>query len=265
MARAGYDPRALGRMFETIERESKGSGDGTPQWLSSHPNPGNRSQYIASEAKQLTIANAADQSQFEPIKSVFATLPPAMSMADVARSSAPGNSASVQSVGTPGQPVPPPSSQYRSISAGQVFQAEVPDNWTNLPGKSSVRVVPQNGYGQLNGQTVFSHGIEFGIVEAQSRDLREATAVWLNAVARNNPDLRLAGEQRPLQISQRSAIGTPLVNASPLGGQERIGVYTMFLAEGVLFYYLTVVPESDAQAFVETFRRVAESIRLTAR
>ena len=35
------DPRALGRMFETIARQSQGSG-GNPQWLSSHPDPGNR-------------------------------------------------------------------------------------------------------------------------------------------------------------------------------------------------------------------------------
>src|SRR4249919_1988576 len=40
MARAGYDPRDLAHMFETIGKESKG-GSG-PQWLSSHPNPGNR-------------------------------------------------------------------------------------------------------------------------------------------------------------------------------------------------------------------------------
>jgi hypothetical protein len=35
-------------MFETIERESKG-GSG-PQWLSDHPNPGNRTEYITREA-----------------------------------------------------------------------------------------------------------------------------------------------------------------------------------------------------------------------
>jgi hypothetical protein len=44
------------------------------------------------------------------------------------------------------------------------------------------------------------------------------------AVAQNNPELRLAGEQQALRISHRSAIGTPLVNPSPLGGQERIGL-----------------------------------------
>src|SRR5512139_482699 len=53
MARAGYDPRDLGRMFETIQKQG---GSGAPQWLSSHPDPGNRSTYIAREASQLQIA-----------------------------------------------------------------------------------------------------------------------------------------------------------------------------------------------------------------
>jgi hypothetical protein len=32
---------------------------------------------------------------------------------------------------------------------------------------------------------------------------------------------------------------------------------------GTLFYYLTVVPENDAEAFEETFQQVGASIRLT--
>ena len=60
MAKAGYDPRALAHMFETIESESKGGGD--PQWMSSHPNPGNRTAYITKEAEALTIAPAPDTS-----------------------------------------------------------------------------------------------------------------------------------------------------------------------------------------------------------
>jgi hypothetical protein len=64
-------------------------------------------------------------------------------------------------------------------------------------------------------------------------------------------------------MSHRTALSTPLVNASPLGGQERVGVYTTFLVDGSLFYYLTVVPEKDLAAFQEAFQRVGESIRLT--
>jgi Zn-dependent protease with chaperone function len=264
MARAGYDPRDLARMFETIERESKSSGGGgTPQWMSSHPNPGNRTQYITKEAEQLTIADRPDIRDFQTVKTTFASLPPAKTMGELARANTAGGDQGAPSVGTPGQPVPPPSTQYRDISGGKVFQASVPSNWTGLASKSSIKVVPENGYGDMNGQTVFTHGIEFGIAKAVSRDLQEATKAWLQAVAQNNPQLRLAGEQQATKISQRSAIATPLVNPSPLGGQERIVVYTTFLVDGSLFYYLTLAHENDAAAFQEAFRKVGESIRLT--
>jgi predicted Zn-dependent protease len=53
LARAGYDPMDLARMFETIERQGGGGG---PEWLSSHPNPGNRYARISDEARQLRVS-----------------------------------------------------------------------------------------------------------------------------------------------------------------------------------------------------------------
>jgi predicted Zn-dependent protease len=82
MARAGYDPRDLGRMFETIESEGGGSA---PQWLSSHPNPGNRTRYIAEEAAQLTVGRRPDDRGFADARARFAALPPARSMAEIER------------------------------------------------------------------------------------------------------------------------------------------------------------------------------------
>src|SRR5262249_2473528 len=146
---------------------------------------------------------------------------------------------------------------------GKVFQASVPDNWTALASKSSIKVVPENGFGQVNGQTMFTYGVEFGVSKASSRDLQEATKAWLQAVAQGNPELKLGGQQQQIRISQRSALATPLVNPSSLGGQEQIVVYTTFLADGTLFYYLTLVQEKDAAAFQETFKRIGESIKLT--
>src|SRR5262245_58750923 len=272
MAKAGYDPRQLAHMFETIEKQAGGSG-GTPQWMSSHPNPGNRTVYITKEAEMLQIATPANQSGFQAIKTSFAALPPAKTMEQLAKSgkggggggdgSGSGAPTGLQSVGTPGQPVPAPAAQYRTLSGGKIFQADIPSNWTSLPAKSSIKAVPENGYGELNGQVVFSHGVEFGLVKAESRDLQEATKAWLNAIAQGNPELKLGGQQTAMKISQRSAIGTPLVNPSPLGGTERIGLYTTFLADGALFYYLTIVPEKDAQAYQEAFRKIGQSLRLT--
>ncbi len=47
MARAGYDPRHMANMFQTIERRSGGGG---PEWLSDHPSPANRYAAINREA-----------------------------------------------------------------------------------------------------------------------------------------------------------------------------------------------------------------------
>jgi hypothetical protein len=234
--------------------------------MNSHPDPGNRTQYITKEASLLTIANPADDGEFQSIKTVFASLPAAKSTGDLAKAKAGGSGGeSAERTGTPGQPVPSPSLEYRKVSGGGVFRATVPDNWTTLASNGAIKVVPQNGYGQLNGQTVFSHGVEFGLAKAGSRDLRDATNSWLKAVSKNNPQLRVAGEQQELRISQRAGLSTPLVNASQLGGQERIGVYTTFTADGNLFYFLTVVPEKDAPSFDDAFRHVIESIELTDR
>ncbi len=54
MARAGYDPRDMANMFQTIQ--AKG-GNGGPEWMSSHPNPSNRYQAINQEAAQLRVSN----------------------------------------------------------------------------------------------------------------------------------------------------------------------------------------------------------------
>jgi len=49
MAAAGYDPIEMARVFKTIE------SSGGQQWLSDHPNPGDRYASIAREAKLLTV------------------------------------------------------------------------------------------------------------------------------------------------------------------------------------------------------------------
>ena len=264
MARAGYDPRNLAHMFETIQKQ----GDGAPpQWLSSHPNPGNRSQYIAEEASKLQIARRPDESGFEATKRRFASLPPAKSMADLAKAGGGGGNRGEDtvSVGTVGEPVPPPSGQYRQVRGGRLFEANVPANWTPVASNNSVKYVPENGYGELRGETVLTHGVELGVARASSRDLREATDTLVGAFVQSNPGMRAAGSTQTVRISGRTALGTPLIGRSALGGEERVGVYTTFLADGNLFYYVTVVPEREADRYGSTFDRIGQSIRLNDR
>ena len=52
MAGAGYNPLEMASMFKTIEKQG---GSGGPQWLSDHPNPGDRYEYITREAQALQV------------------------------------------------------------------------------------------------------------------------------------------------------------------------------------------------------------------
>ncbi len=75
MARAGYDPRALAHLFATIARDAAASGHNAPEWASTHPSARRRTRCVVKEAKSLTIAAAADTSQFATVKAAFASLP----------------------------------------------------------------------------------------------------------------------------------------------------------------------------------------------
>jgi len=262
MARAGYDPRDLAHMFETIQKQ----GDGAPpQWLSSHPNPGNRTQYITQEASQLQIARRPDDSGFEATKRRFASLPPAKSMAELAKSGGASRGEDTTAVGTVGEPVPAPSPQYRQVRGGRLFEASVPANWTSVASNASVKYVPQNGYGELQGQTVLTHGVELGVARASSRDLRQATDTLIDSFTQGNPGMRVSGSTATVRISGRTGLGTPLSGRSALGGEERVGLYTTLLADGNLFYYVTVVPEREASRYSAAFDRIGQSIRLSDR
>ena len=263
MARAGYDPRDLGRMFETIAKQGNGA---PPQWLSSHPNPGNRTQYIAEEASKLQIGPRPNQGGFTSVKRQFETLPPAKTMAELEKTGGGGREGEAPaSVGTVGEPVPPPARQYRTARGGDLFQVNVPTNWTAVSSNNSIKFVPQNAYGSVRGQAVLTHGVQLGVARASSRDLREATDSLVRSFVQSNPDMRQVGDSVAVRLSNRNAIGTPLVGRSALGGSERVGVYTTMLADGNLFYYLTVVPEDEASAYAPVFDRVGQSIRLSDR
>jgi beta-barrel assembly-enhancing protease len=78
MARAGYDPREMANMFRTIERHS---GAGGPEWLSDHPNPGNRIEYISREARALRVQNPIrDSRAFQQVQARLRHMPPAPAM-----------------------------------------------------------------------------------------------------------------------------------------------------------------------------------------
>ena len=74
-----------------------------------------------------------------------------------------------------------------------------------------------------------------------------------------------AGSRSSSGSPESNAIVTPLEGRSALGGVERIEVHTTLLANGDLFYLLTVAPEREIGAYSEAFDRVVRTVRINDR
>lgn len=57
--RPGYNPQAMADFFKTLESQG---GEVPPQWLSDHPNPGNREQAIEKEIRNWPSENYVSNS-----------------------------------------------------------------------------------------------------------------------------------------------------------------------------------------------------------
>ena len=75
MARAGYDPRQMANMFRTIQQRGGGNG---PEWLSDHPDPGNRYTAINREATMLRVNGSANTGpEFDAVHARLSRMDPA--------------------------------------------------------------------------------------------------------------------------------------------------------------------------------------------
>jgi Zn-dependent protease with chaperone function len=260
MAQAGYEPREMANMFKTIEKQG---GSGGPQWLSDHPNPGDRYDYITKEAQLLRVENPIrDTRGFEQVRAHLPQLSPAPTT-EQAMKTGRTTGTSGRTAPTPTGRVEPPSTSFRTYNEGNLFQVSVPANWQEIQSNSSVTFAPSGAYGQANGQTVFTHGVEFGMGRNESHDLQTATDELIQSLAGGNPSLsRASGSQRVTVANQRG-LRTVLKNRSEVTGQdEAIQLVTTQMQDGNLFYAIGVAPGNEFPDYQRVFDRIVGSLQL---
>ena len=275
MAKAGYDPREMAEMFRTIEQQSGGGG---PEWLSSHPNPGNRYSAIQTEAAALRVeGRAPTQAEFRSIKAGLASLPPAYTAEQIARAKA--NGRRLPGVGGGGNDddgvvrngngrVDLPSNQYRQVQVGNFLRLQVPSNWEQTSGKESVTFAPPGAhYRGDSGQTGFTHGMQLGVIPNESHSHQEATDELIESLQHGNPQIRRQnGGYVRESIGGRTALSTTLRNVSEVtGSAELVTVSTVPLRDGSLLYVLGVVPQDEADEYGVAFRRAKQSMQIADR
>jgi hypothetical protein len=261
LARAGYDPREMANMFKTIQAQGGRSG---PEWLSSHPDPGNRYNAINKEASMLRVQGNANTGQFVSIKSRLAGMSPAYTAEQIAKGQARTNS----SVGTSGRTatvnVEAPSRSYRTHQPANFLRVSVPSNWDEVEnGNGGVTYAPDGGFFEGGNGTAFTHGVQIGVAQGGSGNLQRDTQQLLQNFARSNPDLQTTGNARRESIGGRTGLTTPLTNVSQVTGQrEYITLSTAQLRDGSLLYIIAVAPQPQANQYEPAFRQVRQSVRI---
>jgi hypothetical protein len=157
-----------------------------------------------------------------------------------------------------------PSSRYTAYNEGNLFRISVPSNWRELPGNNSVTFAPDGGYGAVNQQSVFTHGVEAGLTRNETHDLQTATDELIQSLAQSNPRMsRNSGSDRGT-LGGRQGLRTVMSNQNDATGKtERIALYTTLLTDGTLFYMIGVAPDNEFGTYDQVFNRVAGSIQFT--
>ena len=264
MARAGYDPRDMASMFKTIEKQG---GSGGPQWLSDHPNPGNRSDYINQEAQALRVANPIrDSRTFEQVKARFRQMSPAPTTEQATKNRTGDRRTSGGPGGETRRPtgrVQPPSSSYRTYDEANLFRVSVPANWQEIQDSNSVTFAPDGAYGAANGQNVFTHGMQFGLARNESHDLQTATDELIQSLSQGNPNLRRQSGYDRVTFAGRRGLRTTLLNRNEVTGQdEAIDAFTAQLRNGNLLYAIGVAPRDEYSSYRNVFTRVVGSLQV---
>ena len=269
MANAGYDPRDLANMFRTIEQQGGGGGGG---FLSDHPSPENRYARINQEAQYLHVNDTTrDSREFLAIKERLRGYPRAQSMAEIAQSSRRypnqgnnypnGDPANYPST-TQGR-VESPSTRFRNYTALEVVSLSAPDNWREISDQGSVWFAPNGGYGSSNGQAVYTHGVNIGIAQTNSRNLQQATNEFLNGLQQGSGSLRARSGYQRTYVAGRNGLSISLSNTNEATGRpEVVNLVTTLMQNGELLYIITVAPDSDYYNYQSTFQSILRSVQL---
>jgi len=255
----------MANMFRTIQQRGGSRG---PEWLSSHPDPGNRYEAINREAAMLRVEGRADTAdEFQDARARLAQMSPAPTAAQIAQGQREGRRPT--STGTAGRRtmrVEPPSSRWQTHRPTDFLRVSVPNNWQQLGRGENITYSPEGGYYQSQGGgTGFTHGVQIGITAADD-SLQETSEQLIRGFAQSNPQLRRQSGYSRTNVGGRQGLTTTLRNVSDATGQEEaVNLSTVQLRNGSVLYMIGVAPVNEAQSYMNAFARIRQLIEIEDR
>ena len=294
--RAGYNPQALADFFKKLQAQ----GGTPPQFLSDHPNPGNREAAIQKEIQPWppttyrtdNSAFAAAHSQAVQVKAYSADEiakgakagqwtslnkqngavlqpPPGMTVSQITQngSAAPGTQAPSATAKPVAWSDVAPSSSFVLADLG-VVQMVRPANWKVIAPQQegqSVTIAPQAG--------IVDTGIGYGVVlngvtpKDKSMTIDQVTDEIVRDLQSGGGDLQPLGKATEIKVAGVRGRSVNLQSTSPFPdakGQpqkERDRLVTLPRQDGSVIFIVFVAPESDLSRVNSTFDRMLRSIQ----
>lgn len=281
MYKAGYNPIELANFFEIVGKES---GSGGPQFLSDHPNPGNRTEKIGREVRNWPPKTFyADNTRFFSVKRQASSVPAynAQEIGDGAKQgrwarqnidagavpesakdavSAAANPEAILNVSY--DQVRPSDDFIQTRQNG--FSISYPSNWSVAQRQNSLTVAPRAGVGQI--------AIAYGVVISEGQDqnagsLDQVAQDVAGNLLRGNPGMRADGNIRRFDVNGVSGRMLDLVsnspiqqNGTPLPERDRLVVVPGNNGEYVPLIF--IAPEKDFGALEPMFQKMLNSLRV---
>lgn len=262
MAEAGYDPRDMAGFFKTLE--AKG-GQRAPEFLSDHPDPGNRVQAINEALPSLPVDSNPVRStpEFQQIKARLTGGGAAGALAPSAepRRTGPRDPNDIEAGARP----PAPSTPTREFaSRDNSFAFQYPQNWDVLSGdETNMILAPKGAYGQREQAVFVTHGLFVGAIPAGANNLEAATAQLIQQQVEANSDYRIVRRPQQVNLGGRPGLATVVAGPSPISSVVEVDViYTTLTADGRLFYIITIAPEDELRTYEPAFEQIISSLRL---
>ena len=287
--KAGYNPQALADFFKTLEAQG-GTG---PQFLSDHPNPGNREAAIQKEIQEWPrvkyrgdsaafakarqhaagvkaysaeeIAQGAKAGQWESLNrknGAVLKVPAGMAAPDATQSK--GGSGTANSVALNDVI---PSSKFVLADLGPLKMVR-PENWEVITPQQkgqSLTIAPRAG--------VVSNGVGYGVVingvstKDQQMTIDQATDEIVRSLQSGSSDLQTMGKTADVTVAGVRGRTVNMQSTSPFPdakGQlqkERDRLVTIPRQDGSVIFMVFVAPESDYERLSPTFERMLQSVQ----
>jgi predicted Zn-dependent protease len=275
MYEAGFNPIDLAEFFSALEKQS---GNGGPQFLNSHPNPGNRETAIQQQIrdwpkKQFLSSDVAFKRAQEEAKGIKT-----YTAEEIAQGAKQGiwqqqnqrNGAGMAGSATQG------GAELSNVSFEQVqpsnrfvesrqsdFTIEHPENWKASSNGGSLQIAPAAGAGPSG----VAYGVIIGAAPNATGSLDDATKQVIDSLLKDNPGMQVAGEINSLTVAGQQGRSVYLSGRSPIrrNGQalgERDWLVTVARPQGGVLFMVFVAPEDEFNRLQSVYSRMVDSLAL---